>query len=186
MQLDYFLIEVEQWDDWGLLYYFTHWDVVLCNTFITASSGILLLTTINFYQHHFHPTLPDHNHRLLRVILIIISSFLLLLPRFMEFTILEVRGDIIRSVRTELKTNLQDCNGVSLNSSSCVCSDYGQLICKNNLNFLTIPGCFYQAQAQDNIVNTFPWITYVVSIEVGLKVVPALVLAVLNWKMLKM
>ena len=61
-----------------------------------------------------------------------------------------------------------------------------QLICKNSLNFLNIPGCFYQAQAQANIINTFPWITYVVSIEVGLKVVPALVLAVLNWKMLKL
>ena len=97
MQLDYFLIEAEQWNDWGLLYYLTHWDVVLCNTFITASSGILLLTTINFYQHHFHPALPDHKHRLLRVVLIIISSFLLLLPRFMEFTILEVTSDITRS-----------------------------------------------------------------------------------------
>ena len=107
VQFDYFLIEAEEWDDWGLLYYLTHWDVVLCNTFITASSGILLLTTINFYQHHAHPALPDHTHRLLRVLLIIVSSFLLLLPRFLEFTIME------------------DCNGVSLNSSSCVCSDYG-------------------------------------------------------------
>ena len=54
------------------------------------------------------------------------------------------------------------------------------------LKFPKYSGCFYQAQAQENIVNTFPWITYVVSIEVGLKLVPAFVLAVLNWKMLKL
>ena len=37
----------------------------------------------------------------------------------------DIRDQIIR---TELKTNQQGCNGVSLNSSSCVCSDYGQLV----------------------------------------------------------
>ena len=57
---------------------------------------------------------------------------------------------------------------------------------KNIIQLSEYSGCFYHAEAQENIVNTFPWITYVVSIEIGLKLVPAMVLAVLNWKMLKL
>ena len=104
------MLQATEWANKSLLSYLTHWDVVFANTFITASSGILLLTTINFYQHLHHPNLPipAQSHTTIHVLLTVISSFLLLLPRFMEFTIME------------------HCNGMTLNSSSCVCSEYGK------------------------------------------------------------
>ena len=118
-QIDHFLLSEAEWEARGLLYYLTHWDVVLCNTFITASSGILLLTTIHFYKHHHHHQYnTTQSHPAIHVILTVISSFLLLLPRFMEFTITE------------------DCRGLSLNSSGCVCSDFG-LFLRRRFSVLT-------------------------------------------------
>ena len=127
-----FVLRTENYASWGLIYYIINWSVVLSNTFITSSSGIILLLTIDYYYqlHDFdmagrqkqinESVLNNQNIKsdsepknklcqpILYVILTIISSFLLLLPRFMEFTIVE------------------ECFGISLNETDCVCDEMGK------------------------------------------------------------
>ena len=128
-----FVLRTENYVSWGFIYYIINWSTVLSNTFITSSSGIILLLTIDYYYqlHDFdmacrqkqinESVLNNQNIKsddntpkkqlyqpFLYVILTVISSFLLLLPRFMEFTIVE------------------ECFGISLNQTDCVCDNLGR------------------------------------------------------------
>lgn len=155
--------------------------MILSNTFVTSSSSILLLLTIEYYlvttHHHYRDNPPggpeavreavkgqhcDHQDLeteggfpkkpLLRVFLAIVCSFLMNLPRGLEFTIEE------------------QCVGMMINSSSCICDSLGL--------------CQYNASERNNVIRSFPWITYILSSEIGLKLLPSAVLATLNWKLI--
>lgn len=149
--------------------------MILSNTFVTSSSSILLLLTIDFYlvtTHHWSAPGEDReavksqhcDHQdleteggfprkpLLRVFLAIVCSFLMNLPRGLEFTIEE------------------RCVGMMINSSSCICDSLGL--------------CQYNASERNNVVRSFPWITYILASEIGLKLLPSAVLATLNWKLI--
>ena len=153
--------------------------MILSNTFVTSSSSILLLLTIDYYLLTAHPwpavtsadkeaVSSDHSDQgqpqdqetagaltqkpLLRVFLAIVCSFLMNLPRGLEFTIEE------------------QCVGMMINTSSCICDSLGL--------------CQYNASERNNVVRSFPWITYILSSEIGLKLLPSVVLATLNWKLI--
>lgn len=157
--------------------------MILSNTFVTSSSSILLLLTIDYYlltvtvHHQPWPAVTsvdkeavksDHSDQghhqeqetaggvtqkpLLRVFLAIVCSFLMNLPRGLEFTIEE------------------QCVGMMINTSSCICDSLGL--------------CQYNASERNNVVRSFPWITYILSSEIGLKLLPSVVLATLNWKLI--
>ena len=152
--------------------------MILSNTFVTSSSSILLLLTIDYYLLTAHwPAVTssdkeavssDHSDQgqhqdqetagaltqkpLLRVFLAIVCSFLMNLPRGLEFTIEE------------------QCVGMMINTSSCICDSLGL--------------CQYNASERNNVVRSFPWITYILSSEIGLKLLPSVVLATLNWKLI--
>ena len=83
----------------------------------------------------------------------VLASFLLIFPRFLEFTIIET------------------CNEVSLNTSFCSCISTGV--------------CYYDKDHRPGLLETYPWITYVVSTEIGLKILPSAALAFINWKLFK-
>ena len=164
--------------NWSWKYYLTHWSVILSNTFVTSSSGILLLLTIDYYtltthtthSRHWSGNTPDsraaktdscNQHQetgsihkpLLQVFLAIICSFLMNLPRGLEYTIEE------------------RCVGVMVNTSSCSCDITGL--------------CHYDASERSNLVSSYPWVVYILASECGLKLLPSLVLATLNWKLIK-
>ena len=89
---------------------------------------------------------------LLRVFLAIVCSFLINLPRGLEFTIEE------------------QCVGMMINTSTCICDSLGL--------------CQYNATERNNVVRSFPWVAYILSSEIGLKLLPSVVLATLNWKLI--
>ena len=145
---------------------------------MTSSSGILLVLTIDYYLLTTHyqgsaitrdkqgdadkeAAKTDYcNHQdqgltekpLLRVFLAIVCSFLMNLPRGLEFTIEE------------------QCVGMMINTSTCICDSLGL--------------CQYNATERNNVVRSFPWAAYILSSEIGLKLLPSVVLATLNWKLI--
>ena len=152
--------------------------MILSNTFVTSSSSILLLLTIDYYllttHYQWSAITRDKqgdadkeaakseycNHQdqgltekpLLRVFLAIVCSFLMNLPRGLEFTIEE------------------QCVGMMINTSTCICDSLGL--------------CQYNATERNNVVRSFPWVAYILSSEIGLKLLPSVVLATLNWKLI--
>ena len=152
--------------------------MILSNTFVTSSSGILLVLTIDYYllttHYQWSAITRDKqgdadkeaakseycNHQdqgltekpLLRVFLAIVCSFLMNLPRGLEFTIEE------------------QCVGMMINTSTCICDSLGL--------------CQYNATERNNVVRSFPWVAYILSSEIGLKLLPSVVLATLNWKLI--
>ena len=152
--------------------------MILSNTFVTSSSGILLVLTIDYYlltshyqwsaitrdkrgsadkeaansEYCYHQNQGFTEKPLLRVSLAIVCSFLMNLPRGLEFTIEE------------------QCVGMMINTSTCICDSLGL--------------CQYNATERGNVVRSFPWIAYILSCEVGLKLLPSVVLATLNWKLI--
>ena len=52
-------LQTVNWNSYGWLYYLTHWSVVLSNTFITSSSGIIMLLTINYFKNINNQNTPE-------------------------------------------------------------------------------------------------------------------------------
>ena len=149
-------------DNFSAKYYLTHWDVNLCNTFITASGFIIVLLNIDRYRCIYKPTLPRDKNPGILVGLALILSFILLIPRFMEEKL------------------VRQCVGISLNNSHELSGDYCHCDAGGDSDLV----CKYEAVLTPNLLNTFPWVTYVVLTELLIKVVPAVLLLVLNFLMI--
>ena len=65
-------------------YYLTHWDIVLCNTFISYSGFIILMVTLDRHRAICSPTTPRDPNTGLYLSYALLSSFLLQVPSFLE------------------------------------------------------------------------------------------------------
>ena len=143
-------------------YYLTHWDVNLCNTFITASGFIIVLLTIDRYKCICCPSHTRNKNPGLFVGLSILISFILLIPRFMEEKI------------------VRRCIAVGLNNTHELSPDYCQ--CDTGGGSEDI--CKYETVPTPNLISSYPWVTYVILTELIIKVVPSIFLLVLNIRMI--
>ena len=65
-----------------LKYYLTHFDVILCNTFISTSGFIIIILTLDRYRCICQPSLPRKDNPGLYCGLAILISFAWQVPRF--------------------------------------------------------------------------------------------------------
>ena len=139
------------------IFYLTHIDHILCNTCISASGFLIILLTIDRYRCICQPTEPRDSHPGLCTGLALLVSFLLQIPRFLEEGIEEVCVSINQN------------SSALLNRSECDCGviPVGQI-------------CKYQNKETDNLRGQYPWTTYVILTEILIKILPSIVLLVLN------
>ena len=146
-------------------YYLTHFDHILCNTFISTSGFIIIILTLDRYRCICHPTMTRDTSPSIYCMLALLVSFTWQVPRF--FT----------------KSIVSDCVQVDQNTSTaqlgspCECSSHGG----------TREGseCRYQRLVINTEVNTtYPWVIYVVLAELFVKVLPSVLLVSLNTMMI--
>lgn len=145
--------------EYEVKFYFSHIDIALGNTFITTSGFIILLLTLDRYRAIVHPTWDRDATPALSITLALACSLLIQIPRFWEKKIVN------RCVR------VNDLNNLTLLGGKCDCG--------GAYSFLGTD-CRYETETEEEIVGSYPWIVYTVLTELIMKIVPAILLVVLN------
>ena len=157
--LEIILLDSEINIEFETKFYFTHFDIALGNTFITTSGFIILLLTLDRWRAIVHPTWDRDTSPALSICLALISSLLIQVPRFWEKKIVN------RCVRVNAVNNL------TLLGGKCQCG--------GAYSFLGTD-CRYETETEEEIVGSYPWIVYTVLTELIMKIIPAILLVVLN------
>ena len=158
--------------------------MILSNTFVTSSSGILLLLTIDYYlltthYQHWSANTKDKtrdgadkeaakseycNHQDQETP----GGFI---HKPLPQVFLAIVCSFLMNLPRGLEFTIEEqCVGMMINTSTCICDSLGL--------------CQYNTSERSNVVRSFPWITYILSSEIGLKLLPSVVLATLNWKLI--
>ena len=128
----------------------THFDIILCNTFITCSAFIIILVTMDRWRCICSPTTPADTNPGLYCVIALGISFLWQVPRIF------------------MKTTTTECKMVEFNSSNL---EYGALCdCEEGSGPSLEPGaeeCREQVSVVDksHLVKQFPWVLYVILAE---------------------
>ena len=158
LMVEFFLIDAYTNLSLAATYYLTHFDHILCNTFISTSGFIIIILTLDRYRCICQPTLPRDNNPGVYCGLAILISFAWQVPRF--FT----------------KVIVSECVHIQPNVTSADLYDS----CECDLEIP--PECHYRRKiiTKDHIFQTFPWVVYVVLAELFVKVIPSFLLVSLN------
>lgn len=141
-------------------YYLTHIDHILLNSFAGASGFFIVLLTIDRYRCICLPTKRRDQHPGLYTGLALIVSLLLRVPHMFEKTI------TYNCVPVRQTGNNQSlASGVVCDCGSAVPVGWA---------------CRYEASTQVQIFGTAPWVTYIFLTELMVKVLPSILLLVLN------
>jgi hypothetical protein len=144
-------------------YYLTHWDIVLCNTFITNSGFIILLLTLDRYRAICHPTRPRDANPGLYMGYALVASFLLQVPKFLESHIVSKCLEVTSG------------NNHTLLGGVCECGANTAMLGTT---------CRFEAEENTNVVNTYPWIIYSVLTAMLTKILPSMLMIILNTRMI--
>ena len=144
-------------NSWSVAYYSVHWDIVIVNVFINFSGFLIVILTIDRYLCICKPTKERSNHPTLFTLLAFFTAFVIQLPQFLEEKI------------------VYDCYRATLNMESCGCSS----------NNSSSNPCGFISTVRENLLSTYPWITYTVLAEMIAKIIPAILLVILNILMIR-
>ena len=153
------LFDNEVFIEFEVKFYFTYVDISLGNMFITTSGFIILLLSIDRYRAIVHPTWTRDPAPGRTITFALICSFILQIPRFFEKHIVH------RCVK------VSQVNNVTLLGGKCHCGGAFSFLGKE---------CRYETEVEKDIVGSYPWIVYTVLSELIMKIIPAILLVVLN------
>ena len=153
------LFDSEAFIEFEVKFYFTYIDISLGNMFITTSGFIILLLSIDRYRAIVHPTWSRDPATGRTITFALVCSFVLQVPRFFEKHIVH------RCVR------VNNVNNVTLLGGKCQCGGAFSFLGKD---------CRYETEVEKDIVGSYPWIVYTVLSELIMKIIPAVLLVVLN------
>ena len=153
------LFDSEAFIEFEVKFYFTYIDISLGNMFITTSGFIILLLSIDRYRAIVHPTWSRDPAPGRTITFALVCSFVLQVPRFFEKHIVH------RCVR------VNNVNNVTLLGGKCQCGGAFSFLGKD---------CRYETEVEKDIVGSYPWIVYTVLSELIMKIIPAVLLVVLN------
>ena len=140
-------------------YYLTHFDHILCNTFISTSGFIIIILTLDRYRCICQPTLPRDTNPGIYCGLALLISFAWQVPRF--FT----------------KVIVSECVQIHPNNTS---SDLGDPCECNPSGVRELLECRHMSLVVTKHLQTYPWIVYVVLAELFVKILPSFLLVSLN------
>ena len=158
------LFDNEVFIEFEVKFYFTYVDIALGNMFITTSGFIILLLSIDRYRAIVHPTWRRDPAPGRTITFALICSFVLQTPRFFEKHIVH------RCVR------VFPVNNVTLLGGKCQCGGAFSFLGKE---------CRYETEVEKDIVGSYPWIVYTVLSELIMKIIPAILLVVLNNRIIR-